>query len=245
MTQLTHQDDRLEEHLRTTLRAVAATVEVTPVRGRSVRRTVKVAAGAVALTLGAAAFVAVRTGPEYVDRLPVENALVSGEATGTRYWLVPSFHRDACGRPMPGVEIVVESLNQRGQEWNTGGFSLGESTHASDDCAPRPDPVLPPPGDAVVGVSMRLGEDDSKTADWAFTAAVHPTVTSVRLTVDGVARDLPTVPRPDDPDGARYTMTPVGVKTQTYSVTLLRADGSVVPCSDPARCGPRDLPRRG
>jgi hypothetical protein len=200
-----------------------------------------VGAGALALT-ATAAFAVVRAGPEYVDQLPVENALVSGQATGTRYWLVPSFHKDVCGRPMPGVEVVVESLNQRGQEWNTGGFALGEPAYRADDCTATPDQVLPAPGDARVGVSMRLGEDDSKTADWAFTAAVHPTVTSLRLTVDGVPRNLATVPRPDDPDGPRYAIAAVGPKTSSYSVTLLRSDGSEVPCSAD-RCGPKELPR--
>lgn len=235
-------DAELERHVRDTLNGVAASVEDRPKSRRHVRRGVLAAVVSVSVVSSIAAFVVIRSGPEYVDRLPTENALLAGQAHGTRYWLVPSFHKDACGRPMPGVELLVESLNKVGQEWNTGGISLESDTASmGGDCRPQDAKPLPPPGDPAMGM-MRIGKDGSRDSDWAFMAAVHPTITTIRITVDGTDRVLPTVPRNDQPDGVRYAIAAIPPTTKSYSVVLLQADGRVVPCAEPKRCGPRQLP---
>ena len=126
----------LDRRVRDTLHAVASTVTepgaLAPVPPASVtsaprpgRRRLRFAAvlAAVALPLAAAAYVA---GSEYVDQLPPRTAIVTGDAHGERYWLIPGRVRDDCGQRTANVELVLDRDNEVGQEWSTVGTWYGD-----------------------------------------------------------------------------------------------------------------------
>jgi hypothetical protein len=234
----THQleiDPVLADRLRTTLAAVADTVTVesapvaagpsgAPRPSRERRRRVTTAAGATLATVSLAAFAVIESGPEYIAELPPPNVIGTGEIEGVRYWMVPSFHEDACGQPMAGVEIVSAVTNQVGQEWSTGGMAYGDQVDgpltgcsAWDETAWLADP-------SRVAVSwMHLGEDTE--GPWAGMVAVHPEVTQLIVEADGLAvPPVATRPRPDAPDGPRYGA--VGVPEDTGVVTITLEDGT-------------------
>ncbi len=68
----------------------------------------------------------VNEGPEYVDAIPPEQIVTSGEVDGSRYLLIESDRTGECGEPYEGVELVEEDENLLGSEWNTTGYQYGE-----------------------------------------------------------------------------------------------------------------------
>ena len=217
--------DPIEDHIRRTLHAVAATVteaaEPQPAAAASTpdprhRRWGKwsVIGGAVAIPVLLAAGAYVRSGPEYVDRIPADTVIVRGHLDGDRYLLVESRRTYGCGEPVPGVELVEEDENLLGSEWNTVLEQYGET---GGDCAPDTreylaNPALFNDGGTTVG--------DSFVWMWA----VHPDVTAVRITTDDGSEDLPiyTV------DGAGYALYEVPSDVDEYTAELLIGD-QVVP----------------
>lgn len=232
-------DPVLERRLRTSLAAVAAAVTAdsapapsapgpeSPPPGRRPRR-LAAAAGLTAGTLSLAAFAYLQSGPEYVAELPPPDVLSSGEVEGVRYWLVPSFHDDVCGRPMAGVEIVSAAANQVGQEWSTGGMAYGDPREGERPGCDRWDETawLADPSRSAVSW-MRLGESDD--GPWGGMAAVHPDITQLVVEVDGTPLPpIPTRPREDAPDGPRYGVVGVPEDTDVATITLLDGTGRAV-----------------
>jgi hypothetical protein len=111
------------------LRAVSSAARRPP---RRRRRSRLVAIGVALVALPLAGFAYLQLGPEHVTEQKLlrlqEGALAAGGTKPNRYFLVASFHTDACDRPMPGVELVVESANQVGTEWSTAGVGYGEAS---------------------------------------------------------------------------------------------------------------------
>ena len=220
----------LEHRLRSALHTVAATVTderpavlPAPVPGpvpasgagrrRGTRRRVALGIGVVAVPLTLAAGAVVRDGPEYVDRIPPERIVLTGEVGGSRYLLVESDRRDECGQPVTGVELVEEDENLLGSEWNTTGYEYGEYRDTScgyvnDTSRWREDPSLFGSSGAGVGDSFV----------WVY--AVHPDVTAVRVTAggDSVDLDVHTV------DGAGYAAFEVPEDVTEWTSELLVRD---------------------
>lgn len=224
-------EPELDEHLRRTLRAVAATVgePVTPARKRRpARRRALVGLGAAAIALPLAAGAILGIGPEYVDDLPPDHVVMAGRVDGTRYWMVESFHTDNCGDPATGVEIVAEDANILGREWSTVGVTYGdpEPLDAGDPCAYDVSTALADPA-----LSYSSGVFVGDALLWV--GAVHPDVTAVRATIDGAAQEVPVHLL----DGAGYYVVEVPPDTTTYRVELL-IGGEVVPGSKQTRTFP-------
>ncbi len=222
----------LDQHLRRTLRAVAATVEAearaTPRPRRRPRRRLMVGLGAIAVAAPLAAGAVIGFGPEYVDQIPPDNVIVAGSVDGDRYWMVESFHTDACDQPTPGVELVVEQSNIIGREWNTQGVSYGETPASGcgqDVSDALADPSLSYSGGSFVGDTFLL------------LYAVHPDVTAVRVTTDSATQEVEV----HRLDGAGYAVFEVPPETTQYTVELL-IDGDVVPGSTQTRAVPEPLP---
>lgn len=225
-------EDELGGQLRHTLHTVAGTVDVTdaatPLARRRWRRTTVFGVPAV-LAVGAAAAFAAQN-DDAIVRLPVEQALVSGEASSGDWWLLPTNAVvSACYGQMPGVVLVAEEINKPGQELNAGGVAYGEPPSSNVACAPHDtDSWLSEPGRAEFGHS-RLGFEQDNTP-WGVYGTVHPTVTSLRVTVDdGAPTTVQTVARPDSPDGPRYAAFVVPADAVTARIDLLDAAGEVVP----------------
>lgn len=212
-------DTTLEDRIRDTLRTVAGTVteEGLPQRRGHRRRTWSIVGGAVAVPVLLAAGAYVRTGPEYVDAIPPSTIVAEGDVDGARYLLVES-RRTECGRPVTGVELVEEDENLLGSEWNTIGSRYGEYV-GSDRCTFSTERFLANPA---------LYDDSGTTVGDSFVWlwAVHPDVTAVRITADGVTEDLEVHPV----DGAGYALYEVPKGLDTYTAELV-VDGQVVPGS--------------
>ena len=231
-------DPELDQHLRRTLQAIAATVdEQTPAASRSRRcraRPVIVGLAAVAVAVPLAAAAVVGLGPEYVDTMPPDDVVVAGDVDGRRYWLVQSFHTDACGLPVPGVELVLEESNLIGREWNTAGISYGEprapgSGGRTEGCGYDVSAAMRNP---AVSYSGGIFSGDTFLQMYA----VHPDVSAVRVTIGGSSQVVAVHPV----DGAGYAVFEVPPDAATYTVELL-VDGTVVPGSTTTR----DVPDRG
>jgi hypothetical protein len=219
-------DPDLEERLRTTLHAVASTVEDMPgatTPGNRGRR-LALAVGAVGITTAVAAAAVIRMGPEYVDVLPPDNVVVAGEADGGRYWLVEMTRTVGCPEPPTGVELIKENSNLVGQEWNTSGLGYGEPV--DQGCRYDASAALRDPATAYSGGSF---SGDT----FLVTYAVHPDVTAVRLTIDGNTTTVPV----HDVDGAGYSIFEVPAGTDSYTVELLIGD-TPVPGSRQTRAVP-------
>lgn len=245
-------DPDLDRRLRRTLHAVAETVtdEPSPVPARTARtddrsrkRRRRVAALALAaLPLVAFAYV---LGPEYVDQIPPRDAFITGEAAGERYWVVPAFHADGCGETAPGVELVTESRNNVGQEWDTGGFAYGEWTPPPPGRDLRPSEergqALESDEPACVDIDEsawladpsrfaamhgRLGADEA--GPWITVLAVHPSVAEVRFSANGTTQTVSTTPEPSRPDGPRYAVFTVAGDEVLTQWALLTAEGAEV-----------------
>ena len=222
MTTPVDQDHQLDERLRRTLAAVAATVheepadDRAPVPGRFARRRrLLVGLGVTIAAIPLAAAAVTRFGPEYVDRIPPANPIVSGSLDGERYWVVDGREIPRCGDSPSGVELIAESHNIVGREWNTIGSVFGEPT--ARGCAPvRPDE--PPDhtyyfdGGLVVGDGM------------LWLGALHPDVDQVRVALDqGAPFDADTF----EHEGGTYYLVEVPPGTATFTLDYL-VDGEVV-----------------
>lgn len=232
MTRKPRSELELDEHLRRTLRAVAATVEAgsiaAPKRRRTGRR-VMVGLGAAAVAVPLAAWAVVGVGPEYVDEIPPDNPIVTGSVDGSRYWMVEAFHKDDCGKPFPGVELVVEDRNIIGREWDTHLITYGNL--AMEGCR------YDPPSNR--GAEPSRWDSSAALVDGTFVwvAAVHPDVTGVRVTIDGSSEEVEVHPV----DEAGYAVYEVPEDIMTYTVEVL-VDGEVVPGSAETRTTPDFIP---
>ena len=238
-------DAELDRRLRRSLTAVAETVTVEPLTGaatirteapspryakRRNRRRLAIALALAALPLAAFGYA---LAPEDVDQIPPKNAFLTGSDAGKRYWVVPSFHKDSCGRPMDGVELVAENTNKVGQEWKTAGLAYGDEKvigepamgcYEVDESAWLADPSRT--------AKMSQPVDESSSWPRIVVLAVHPSVTAVRITAVGLSpRTVPTEPMPSRPDGPRYTafVTPSEPGGADIQWTLLTSNGGSVP----------------
>ncbi len=245
MTSTKLSDAKLAARVTAALTAIAETVtehEATPdgpaapplqgpttPRGRS-RRASRAAALTVlaAATLSVAAAAYVRVGPEFVDKLPPKDVMQQGTVDGDTYFMVPSFHTDICGRPMPGVEIVTASRNAVGGEWDTSGMSYGGKDPV-DGCVPPADPAAPTDTEPTrydLGFS-RAGADEDRA--WLGAIGVHPQVTELDVTVPGYpARSLATVPIPSQPAGPRYAVIALPLNSRDFVLVLRDRNGRQV-----------------
>lgn len=223
-TPLDHEHE-LDQHLRRTLTAVAATVTEAPAedavsvsgRPRGSRRGRRLLAGAgvtiAAVPLAAAAVV--RFGPEYVDRIPPADPILSGSLDGERYWVVDGRDIPGCEGSPSGVELIAEEDNLVGQEWNTFGAFFGEPT--KDGCAPRltddpPEYTYYSDGGSMVGDGM------------LWMGALHPDVDQVQVSLGGGEPfDVETFAH----EGGVYYVLEVPPGTATFTVDYL-VDGEVL-----------------
>lgn len=221
----------IERRVRHTLHTVAQTVTedafATTARPADTRkphrrRRIALGVGAIAVPLALAASAFVHDGPEYVDTIPPERIVMTGSVDGSDYLLVETDRTDRCGNPIPGVELVEESKNLVGSEWNTHGSAYGDKTSDSCDSIDTSrylkNPALFNGGGALLG-------------DWfVFVYAVHPDVTAVRITSGGHTEDL----RPYEVDGAGYAVAEIPPDMDEYTFELV-IDGQVVPGSEQER----------
>lgn len=223
MTTRTDTDDELDERLRRTLSAVAATVQDEPAaspvpisrRSRRRRRLV-VGAGAALVAIPVAAAAVVGLGPEHVDRIPPADPIISGSIDGERYWIVDGKEGPRCDGGPSGITVIAEQDNVVGQEWNTVGYFFGTPTR--DGCAPSateasPDQTYFSDGGQSIGDGML----------WA--GALHPDVDQVRVSLDGEdPSDVDTFTH----EGDGYFVLEVPPGTVTFTVDYV-VDGEVVP----------------
>ncbi len=239
----------LDERLRRTLHAVAqAMPEAAPAAApRRSRRRTALLLTALVLPLAAAGYV---LGAEYVDEIPPKHPLLTGDAHGERYWLVPGRVEDECGFKVTAVELVVEEWNVVGQEWSTVGVGYGDRiVHIIG--TPTVSPLPGGQGEVRFGMSTTCGVDESAwladparfesghvllDGDRIYQLAVHPTVRSVRVTTPQGTESIATVTPTDRPDGPRYAAFDVPDSSAVIEVTLLDAAGREI--------GGRDLARR-
>jgi hypothetical protein len=220
-TPLDHEHE-LDQHLRRTLAAIAATVHEAPERDvASVprrsrrRRRLLMGAGVTIATIPLAAAAVVRFGPEYVDRIPPANPIISGSLDGERYWVVDGREIPRCERFPSGVELIAEEDNIVGQEWNTFGYFFGEPT--TDGCAPRladdpPEFTYYSDGGSLVGDGM------------LWMGALHPDVDQVRVSLSG---GEPFDAETFEHEGGAYFVLEVPPGTATFTVDYL-VDGKVL-----------------
>lgn len=236
-------DVRLGIHLRRTLHAVADTIPDTsadaavthrvpgrrpPARRRALALVAVIAVGLLGL-LGWKAF-----NPDAIVRIPTESALMSGSAEhGGEWWLFPAQvmspdHMSECDPIPSGATFVSAASNKPGDEMNAGGVVYGESTASvcTDDSS-----FLANPARFSMG-STRLGPSDDggdESTAWGYFAAVHPTVTEIRVTADEApAFVVATEPLPERPDGARFAAFTTSPDTQSVTTELLTAKGATV-----------------
>jgi hypothetical protein len=224
--------DDIEQRIRRTLQTVAATViEDAPPQTAAARRRrrwrIALGVGAVAVPVALAAGAIVRQGPEYVDTIPPERIVMSGEVDGDRYLLVESDRAGECGEAVTGVELVEEDENLLGSEWDTTGYEYGEHVerrcggelgHVDDTARYLENPALFNDSGTEVGDSFV----------WIF--AVHPDVDSVRITSGGHTEELQVY----EVDGAGYAPFEIPEDITEYTSVLI-VDGQVVPGSEKTR----------
>ncbi|MEQ4723888.1 hypothetical protein [Nonomuraea sp. B19D2] len=230
-------EPELDSRLRRTLAQVAMTVgDIDETQAASFpsrprfprRRRFALALGTVLITAPLLGFAYVQVGAEYVNRLPTENALFQGRSGADQYWLVPSFHQDSCGKPMPGVELVSKRRNIIGAEWDTAIVAYGKANEDDKGCITST-PLSASPAQADIAVT-RLGPDDDHTTDWIVFGAFHPSVHSVRVTArEAATRTVATLPRTDDPNGPRYAALTMPASATQATITLLDSHGVAVP----------------
>ncbi|MFC5728623.1 MULTISPECIES: hypothetical protein [Nocardioides] len=219
-THLDH-EHQLEQRLRRTLAAVAATVhegpteETVSVPRLRRRRGLLVGVGVTIAAIPLVAAAVVRFGPEYVDRIPPENPIISGTIDGERYWVVDGRETSDCVGSPSGIELIAEENNLVGQEWNTSVVFFGPPT--KDGCAPRGE-VAPPAytydsdGGVVAGDGM------------LWMGALHPDVDQVRVTLAG---GEPFDAKTFEHEGGTYYVLEVPPGISTFTVEYL-VDGEVV-----------------
>jgi hypothetical protein len=214
----------VEQRIRHALSSVAATLTEasveSPVPARQPRRPsrrwrIGLGIGAVAIPIALAAGAFYKSGPEYVDTIPPGDIIVTGDVDGSRYLLIKQERTDNCGQPVTTVELLEEKENLLGSEWNTIGNEYGEMTDCwLDTSRYLADPSLYNNHGTVVGDSFV----------WLF--AVHPTVTTVRITSEDYSRDL-TV---HEVNGAGHAVFEVPGDLGDYTSELL-VNGEAVPGS--------------
>lgn len=194
------------------------------------RRRILVGLGAVAIpvVLAAGAGAAIlREGPEYVDTIPPQDIVMRDSVDGSRYLLIESDRTDECGQPITGVELVEEKKNLLGSEWNTTGYEYGE--YAETDCGYVNDTSRYLKNPALFNAS---GAEVGDSFVWVY--AVHPDVTSVRITSAGYTKDLDVY----EVDGAGYAAFEVPQDMDEYT-SELAIDGQIVPGSQEEQKAPR------
>lgn len=215
----------LGDRLRHTLATVAAE-RPAPAPARRRRWSRRRSAGLVIVAVGLASAAWWSQNDDAIVRLPVEQALLSGTAPGGDWYLFPAeaVVRVDCATER-AVVMVAEAINRPGAELNAGGTVYGEAgpEHCDLDVASW----LADPTRHSFGHS-RLGPERDGTP-WGVYGAFHPTVTQLRVTVDGrPPRLIDTVTRPDDADGPRYVGFAVPADAAVARIELLTADGTVV-----------------
>ena len=212
-------DLELDQQLRRTLAAVAATVTDEPTREpatttKSRRRRLLIAGGVGIAAIPLAAAAVINFGPEYVDEIPPPNPIISGSIDGERYWVVDGSERPRCEGSPSGIELIVETHNIVGQEWNTSGAVFGAPDR--NGCVPT-NPTAPPEvsyyadGGIVVGDGM------------LWMGALHPDVDEVRTDFGQGPKEVDTF----EHDGASYYVLEVPASTTTFTVEYL-VDGQVL-----------------
>lgn len=233
--------DSTEQRVRQTLHTVAHTltedafdVAQRPATRTSHRRRRRIVLGVGALTLIPATFAAaaiVNQGPEYVDTIPPERIVMSGSVDGSRYLLIETDRTGQCDEPITGVELVEESENLLGSEWNTSGYEYGEYVethcggnlvHVNDTARYLEDPALFNSSGTEVGNSFV----------WVY--SVHPEVTAVRITSGDYVEELEVF----EVDGAGYAPFEIPEDMTEYTAELLIGD-QVVPGSAEERTVPQ------
>lgn len=220
----------LEDRLRRSLHTVAeslpddAFAPAAPPRPGAPRRRgrrLAIGAGALAIPVALAAGALVRTGPEYVDRIEPERIVMSGSVDGSRYLLVETERTNECDEPVLGVELVEESKNIIGSEWNTSGYQYGQwvertcngfSAYVVDPAPWLADPAKYEDSGSAVGDSFV----------WIY--SVHPDVDTVRITSGDFTADLEVY----SVDGAGYAPFEIPKDMEEYTSELI-IDGEVVP----------------
>lgn len=188
------------------------------------RRRAAVAAGGGLVALALVAFANLPNGSEYVQELPPSDFIQEGSVEGVRYWLVRSFHQDACGDPMQGVELVSGASNKVAMEWSTGGMAYGEQFETPAGCSQFDEARWLADASLVAVSWMRLGDDDD--GPWGATLAVHPSASSVVVTGPGLTPvTAAALPREDAPAGPRYAAVGVPEDAGAVTVTVLDAEG--------------------
>ena len=223
-------DDGLEQHLRRVLHevalaAVAPEPAVRPTRGRRLF----VGLAATGLALGSIA--AWNTlDPGEIQRIPVESALASGTASdGTSWWMLPTDAvLDDCGGVPRGVVLVGDDQNRAGFEWDMMGVQYGEPPVSDIACTPHDEAAwLDDPSVADFGRTSVGGDD----GDWGYLGAVHPSVSSVEVTLPGAPTfAVRTHALDGQADGGRYTAFTVDadVDPSEVSIVLVSEDGDRV-----------------
>jgi hypothetical protein len=169
-----------------------------------------------------------------------KDALVSGGAEPNRYWVVPAFHTDACGQPMPGVELVDESANRVGAEWSTGGVAYGQPAPPTTNgrvagntpgCLRYDERVWLDAPSRFALTATRLGQHaDPEDGSWGLLAAVHPAVHALRVTTPGSpGQSVATVPLAERPNGPRYAVIILPAQATRTQIVLLDEQGAPVP----------------
>ena len=216
--------EEIEQRVRHALSTVAATLTEDTVgsptwsrRPRPSKRRWRIGLGigvvAVPLVLAASAFV--HRGPEYVDTIPPQDVIVTGSVDGSPYLLITKARTDNCGQPVTTVELVERSENLLGTEWNTIASEYGDR----DECWLDPSRYL-----ADRSLSNDGGSEVGDSFVWTW--AVHPDVTTVRITANDYTEDL----KVHEVNGAGYAVFEIPEDVPQYTSELL-VDGEVVPGS--------------
>jgi hypothetical protein len=212
---MTLTEHELETRLRHDLHLVAETVTGDPVARRASRRRrcwLALGAGVVVVPVLATAAAQLRSGPEYVDTIPPETIIVRGDIDGDAYLMVESRRVNRCDQPVTGIEIVEEDENLLGSEWNTTGAEYADTGGCRPDVATwLRDPALSTNGGTEVGDSFL----------WVW--AVHPDVTSVRITTADGVENLTPYPV----DGAGYALYEIPNDLESYTYELMIGDEPV------------------
>ena len=141
--------------------------------------------------------------------------VLRGDIDGDSYLVVESRRTHCEGQEqVTGIEVVEEDENILGSEWNTVLYSYADV--GGGGCRPAMAAWLRDPA-----LSSSGGSEVGGTFLWVW--AVHPDVTSVRITTDDDVVDL----APYSVDGAGYALYEVPKDVETYTVELMIGDSPV------------------
>ncbi len=218
--------DRLRHSLRTVAQS-AAVRDAPPLARRRWRRVAATAFAALVAVGAVGAFMAQNDAA--IVRIPVEEALMTGEDTSGDWWLLPTDAVvDGCPEDTSGVVLVAEEINRPGSELNAGGVDYGEPSSSPLSCAAFDEATwLADPKRSDIGHS-RLGYENDGTP-WGVYGTFHPTVVRVRVHADDTAPFVvETVAREDRPNGPRYVAFTLPANTDKAELELVDADGHTV-----------------